>query len=73
MDPQAIIRILEILHQEYAEAQPSKEDSNGGSSKQTKIWKPPSLGFYKLNTDVACFKDGSGGLGSILHDPVGMC
>lgn len=31
-------------------------------------WKPPEIGYAKLNSEIACFNDGKGGLGAILQD-----
>ena len=34
-------------------------------------WEPPPSLYYKVNSDAACFEDGSYGLGGIMRDEVG--
>lgn len=36
-----------------------------------KVWKPPQLGVYKINSDAATFEGGWYGLGGVMRDSVG--
>ncbi|KAL2944065.1 hypothetical protein RDABS01_032412 [Bienertia sinuspersici] len=41
------------------------------SSKPEQVWQTPGCGTYKVNSDAACFEDGSYGIGGIMRDHEG--
>lgn len=68
-----IVQKAPFLEMEYRVAQEYKEPVKPPDPRPPPCrWKPPPVGYYKLNTDAACSKSlGRTGLGAVLRDSAG--